>query len=96
MLRFSKSELLRLPDSLRAERCRELACTLAERLKEAENFHAIVVSLVSALRAVGHDLWSFDESDDVEVWGPNYEKPSGPGIVVTFRPDEVIVEWTLE
>jgi len=26
--------------------------------------------------------------------GDHYEKPTGPGIVVTFTPDEVIVEYS--
>ncbi len=30
----------------------------------------------------------------MEVWSPNYQAPSGPGIVVTFRPDNVNVEWS--
>lgn len=94
MVRFSKSEFVGLSAPVRLERCRELAYVLTERLKGASAFHQSVESLVSGLRALGHDLWSFDESDDMEVWGPNYETPSGPGIVVTFRSDEVIVEWT--
>lgn len=96
MLRFSKSELLRLPEALRTDRCRDLAHTLAARLRGEDDFHKGVASLVSELRAVGYDLMSYDEDDEVEVWGPNYAKPSGPGIVVTFRPDEVLVEWTPE
>jgi hypothetical protein len=39
-------------------------------------------------------LWSFDDSDEMEVWCPNYQTPSGPGIVVTFMPDAVTVEWS--
>ena len=36
---------------------------------------------------LGHDLWSFDESDGLEIWTPSYPDGSGPGIVVTFTPD---------
>lgn len=66
----------------------------SERLKSAASFHACVASLVSELGATGHDLWSLDDSDEMEMWGPNYETPTGPGIVVTFRPDVVSVEWS--
>lgn len=93
MARFSKVEFVGVPDSVRAERCDELARVLTDQLKGVVKFHERVASLVTELRAAGHDLSSFDESDDMEVWGPNYVHPSGPGIVVTFRPDDVSVEW---
>ena len=51
------------------------------------------MTLVSDLRSLGHDLWSFDEDDDFEIWCPDYARPTGPGIIVTFRPDSVEVAW---
>jgi len=83
-----------MPDPARAVRCQELAQVLSERLRGAPDFHQRVRSLVSDLRSLGYDLWSFDDSDEMEVWCPNYQTPSGPGIVVTFMPDAVTVEWS--
>lgn len=94
MLRFTKSAFAEMSVPLREERCQELAHVLTERLRGASTFHQSVYSLVSELRALGHDLWSFDESDELEVWVPNYQTPSGPGLVVTFTPSQVTVDWT--
>lgn len=94
MERFRKSEFLRKQGPAREALCKDLAQLLAEHLKGEPDFHHRVRGLISELRLLGHDLWSFDESDDMEVWSPNYQTPSGPGIVVTFRPDNVDVEWS--
>ena len=94
MERFDKSEFLRRQGPAREALCQELAKLLSEALRREPNFHEGVQRLVSELRLRGHDLWSFDASDDFEAWCPDYHTPSGPGIVVTFRPDEVEVEWT--
>lgn len=75
--------------------CRRLARQLRKSLAEATDFHSAVRHAVERLRDLGHDLCSIDESDDFEVWGPNYESPGGPGIVITVRRDDgVEVEWT--
>ena len=75
--------------------CEDLAQVLAERLAEAGTFHQKVYALVNELKAVGHDLTSFDESDDMQAWGPDYERASGPGLVITFTaPNEVDVTWS--
>jgi hypothetical protein len=90
-----KREAFRAADSSgRLALCHDLAAALHERLQAESDFHKGVHRLIGELRALGHDLWSFDESDDMEVWCPDYQNPSGPGIVITFRPEEVHVEWT--
>ena len=92
MERCAKIELLR-SGKARAALCEELAQHLSQRLRGAADFHRAVKSLVSELRLLGHDLWSFDEDDDFEIWCPDYVNPTGPGIMVTFRPDSVAVAW---
>ena len=75
--------------------CETLAVELTHRLHAGKNFHADVRKIVEELRAEGHQLWSYDESDDFEVWGPDYSKPGRPGIIVTFSlPANVVVKWT--
>jgi hypothetical protein len=94
MERFKKSEFLRNHGPARALLCHQLGQLLSERLRREPDFHRKVQELVSELRLLGHDLWSFDESDEMEAWSPNYETSTGPGIVVTFKPDAVNVEWS--
>jgi len=51
--------------------------------------------IVSELRTLGHDLWSFDESDDMEAWAPDDGKKSEPGLVLTFYlDDDVVAAWS--
>ena len=92
MQRFSKAEFSCRDDDGRRSLSAELAALLTVRLKDEKQFHQGVQDLVAELRQVGHDLWSFDESDEMEVWCPNYQNPTGPGLVVTFTTDGVEVE----
>lgn len=79
-------------DATRAWLSSELSEVLTERLNAACDFHGNVQALVDELRALGHDLWSFDESHEFEAWCPNWVKRTGPGIIVTFK-ISVEVEW---
>lgn len=94
MQRFKREEFVRCDGARRAQLSAELAAALYERLSGAVEFHRGVGELVTELRALGHDLWSFDESDEMEVWAPNYVAPSGPGILVTFSTHSVQVAWS--
>jgi len=85
MAKFEQAVFEHADDPVRAELGAHLSKLVSERLHGATNFHDMVIAIVSELRAQGHDLWSWDEDDDFAVWGPNYSKQSGPGIVVTFR-----------
>lgn len=94
MERFSKAAFDGLDDAGKAVLAADLGDQLAERLRGASEFHRGVRVLVEELRGLGHDLWSFDESDEMEVWCPNYQTPSGPGIVITFTTEGVDVAWS--
>jgi hypothetical protein len=97
MKRYEKAAFSKAVGIERDELCTDLAKHLSARLQEAGHFHGCIRELIGTLRGMGHDLWSMDEADDFEVWGPNYEQPTGPGIVITFSaPDEVEVQWTAE
>lgn len=91
---FSKAALEQLPVSERVARCCELSALLTQRMADATDLHRAAHGFVSELRALGHDLWSFDESDDFEIWCSNYAEPTGPGIVATFRREEVTAAWS--
>lgn len=92
---FSKRRFAEANESQRGQMCSDLARALEQRLVGAGDFHRAILSEVERLRELGHDLWSMDESDDFEVWGPNYESTTGPGVVITFTCDQgVRVEWT--
>lgn len=92
---FSRSSFQSLPDrQARDILGAKLAGVMSARLRSASSFRHEVHRCVQELRALGHDLWSFEESDEFQTWGPNYVAPTGPGIVVTFSaPDGVEVEW---
>jgi hypothetical protein len=93
MQQFSKAAFDSADDAGKTALAAELAGQLAERLRKAPEFHQGVRLLVEELRALGHDLWSFDAADEMEAWCPNYQTPTGPGIVVTFTTEGVEVEW---
>lgn len=68
MPRFTKPSFLDANEPERAELCVELGAALMARIKASSDFHATVYVLVDEHRALGHDLWSFDESDDTQTW----------------------------
>lgn len=87
-MRFTRAQLASLDNAARAARLKELNDYLSARLRGAPDFLDEVGRLVMELRAEGHDLWSWDESDDFAIWGPDYTKPSMSGLIVDFRMDE--------
>ena len=94
--RFSRSEFLGVvEDGARTSLCSALGEVLSRRIRQSPAFGAEARACVAELRALGHDLWSFDESTDFQIWCPNYAQPTGPGIIVTFTESEdVVVEWS--
>lgn len=95
--RFARANFIDANDQGRAVLCAELSAILARRMREACAFHAGARGCIEELRAIGHDLCSFDESDEFQIWCPNYQGPAAPGIVVRFsHPDEVSVEWSVQ
>ncbi|MEO8548995.1 MAG: hypothetical protein ABI678_03455 [Kofleriaceae bacterium] len=91
---FSKAAFDASDENSKAALSESLARELAEAIRHGDDFHRAVVSSISRLKALGHDLWNYDEEDDWEVWGPDYGTPKGPGILITFERDSVRVAWT--
>lgn len=66
-----------------------LADALTVRLRQASDVRAEARSLVSELKALGHELFSWDESTDWETWGDDYIRPKARRIIVKLRfPDD--------
>jgi hypothetical protein len=94
MERFTKAAFSDADGATRDALCRDLERLLAARLEAAPDREAALEQVIAELRALGHDLWSFDQNDVFEVWCPDWHVPSGPGIVVTFAGLAVSVEWS--
>jgi hypothetical protein len=92
--RFCHDAFLRADDGERSRLCRALESRLRTMLMlQPLDFSVGVRQAVSALRALGHPLWSLDYSTDREIWGRSYVRPEGPALLITFEPDAVEVSW---
>jgi hypothetical protein len=95
----SVQELATLDGSSRALRLRELEEEFTSRFDDGlsrEQFFATANRLVKELRALGHDLWSFDtDGDSFEIWCGDYTQKGGGGpLSVEFRyPNKVEINW---
>ena len=94
MQRFAQQNFLQANHDEREALCRELASVLCLRIAQSGDFHSAVQEQIDALRALGHDLWSFDESDQSEAWCPDYTKPALAGLCITFTRAGVLVDWS--
>jgi len=88
--RFSHHNLVNSPEreslleALRIETTRRLQAT-SDPANEG-------YSLVEELRRLGHDLWSFDEDDDFQIWCGSWTARKHPWeliLYVNFREDEI-------
>lgn len=96
MDRYSKVVIEALSDDERDLRLKELENILVARLRQASEFNTAVYKIVDDLRKLGHDLWSFDASDEMQIWAPNYTRPDMYGLIMTVdAPDRVLLEWKL-
>ena len=98
MERFSASNFEHANDSVRHALCAELGDALSALVRKERSFHDTVARSIAGLRQLGHDLWSYDEDDEVSVWAPNYtQRIRRTGLFITFRadgPTEVV--WSPE
>ena len=72
---------------------RNLADLLTDRLRRASDVRAEARALVAELRAVGHDLFSWDESTECETWGDDYVRPRTARIIVELHFSEDDRPW---
>jgi hypothetical protein len=70
----------------RAELAGALETEITRRLRDSGDPEKESRQLVEELRALGHDLWSFDESTDFQIWCGDWVKPKHPyELILTFR-----------
>lgn len=91
-IRFSRSNFEAASREERAQLCSALRNEVQARMG-AVGMDAAVQFVLTALRELGHEFWSFDESSDFEIWGPDYTKPPSKGLYIDFRGDKSSVDW---
>lgn len=81
--RFSRSSLEHAPDL--GAWAHDLEEVLSLRLRAASDPESDAFSMIQELKALGQDLWSFDESDDFALWTYDYHRPPpGPRLTIHF------------
>jgi len=98
--RFAPAAFLKgTPESIQAL-CQELADAAKARFSDVTgtSFSRAASALVNQLRAAGHDLRSFDESEGLQEWQAEWHHPRGSfSLFLTFRaPSTVEVTWKTE
>jgi 8-oxo-dGTP diphosphatase len=86
---FHRSKFERADDA--APLVNELARVLTERLCKAADPSATIAGIVRELRDLGHEIYSWDASDDFETWGDSWIQPHPPKRLIlefSFREDE--------
>lgn len=81
--RYSRHSFEKSPD--REGLARDLAELLTERLRKAGDAGAEASAIVADLKLLGHELFSWDESLDFQIWGDDYVRPGLHRMVVELR-----------
>jgi hypothetical protein len=80
--------------------CDELATVAAERFSDltGTTWRDAGLSLVRQLRELGHDLSSFDETEELQEWQATWHHPRGTcSLLLSFRaPHAVEVTWKVD
>jgi len=71
-----------------------MASRIAAHLAGSSDPAGAADDVIAELRRVGHDLWSFDESDQGAVWGSDYMRVAdGQGLYLELGPSGVHVRF---
>ena len=95
----SRTVLDALPDADRVARLHELEVVIARRVSAAKTPEAFLREcrlIVDELRALGHDLWSWDSDGENETWGGDYMHPETAGrllVMFEFRGSTRLAWW---
>lgn len=66
----------------------ELARILSQRLRGASDSTSEATAILRDLKAIGHQLWSWDESTDFMVYGDDYMRPGPTRFILTLNWEE--------
>jgi len=92
--KFSKEAFEALGVGERPRLAQELAESLRTIPRDGRDFHRACYAIIDDLRSLGHDLWSLDESDDFQIWGPDYQKGHNRGLTIRFESEgRVEIDW---
>ena len=97
---FSRRVLEALQPAEREERLRQLSVELSKRLegiRDGAEFFTATREVVEQLKAIGHDLCSFDsDGETFDAWGGDYAHPDRAGkLTLTFTLGQgVRAEWS--
>lgn len=95
--RFAPSAFLTGSAEAVQQLCEELAQLAADRFGDltGTTWQRAGFTIAQQLRAAGHDLTSFDESDELQEWHATWHHPRGTfSLLLSFRaPHEVEVTW---
>lgn len=73
----------------RAQLVSALETEITRRLRDSGDPEKESRQLVEELRQLGHDLWSFDESTDFQIWCGDWVRPKEPHeLILEFRYEE--------
>jgi hypothetical protein len=87
-MKLSRAQLEALPERERQPVLERLGAELTARILGAGDFDSEVKTIISELRASGHDLWLFDDHGEWQVWCGDWGKPEGEGgkLILHFDP----------
>jgi hypothetical protein len=96
----SRTVIDALPDARRVARLKQLQAEIAGRLSATashEEFLRESRAIIDELRALGHDLWSWDYDGKNETWGGDYMHPETAGrllVMFEFNGSTSVAWWT--
>jgi hypothetical protein len=84
-----------LSEEERSVRCAELLHVIVNRLETIPDPVTEFYQVFDDLKVMGHELFSWDESDDFAIWGPNYATTVMTGLLLDLRvpTDQCEVTW---
>jgi hypothetical protein len=89
--RFAYDNFVAATDADRRRLADELAQELTRRVQASSDPAQAGYDCIADLKALGHDLWSFDESDDFQLWCGDWTAPKRSlelFVEVTYRDEQ--------
>lgn len=98
--RFAPAAFLRGTPEAVQKLCDDLATQAAGQFADlgTKDWRSVGTSIVQQLRAIGHDLGSFDDTDELQEWQATWHHPSGTfSLFLSFRSNGTVeVTWRVD